>query len=91
MSEGGQSLLRWTTRESAHLKGTPVTFWPGSSSIAAHLYSCLDVSPAFFQAIYLDLFITINSGTNLLFKRDEGAYIQNGLGPFKITIMLINV
>lgn len=31
----GQSLLGWTTRESAHLKGTPVSFWPGSWSVAA--------------------------------------------------------
>lgn len=60
----GQSLLRWTTRESTHLKGTPVTFWPGPSSVAALLYSVLcGRQPNFLPGSLFDLLMTINTGT----------------------------
>lgn len=99
----GQSLLRWTTRESAHLKGTPVTFWPGSSPVAALLYSVLfGCQPNFLPgSLFFSLFMTINTNPGresleeqiccLNSLREQGAYIQNGLGPFKITIMFIHV
>lgn len=65
----GQSLLGWTTRESAHLKGTPIAFWPGSSPVAALLYSVLFYMSAqlssrqCFFFFSLSLFMTIDTNT----------------------------
>lgn len=101
----GQSLLGWTTRESAHL--TPVTFWPGSSPVAALLYSVLffflDVSPTFFQAVFSFLSLSRfiyeyrhkHGGSESLEEQicclNRELVFKNRSGPFKITIMLIHV